>query len=193
MNKKTPNAQHPTPKWETKRRDTGFQIHIASEHRAELHESFSMKRRRTAQRAFVNLRASITLLVCAAAACSIVTGTLLGYFRPEAPTNGSQRTLTFADRVAYERAIEEVYWQHRIWPNANAGPKPPLDKVMSQAQIRKRWKIICATRRRWRITGKGRSLPINCKPRWSASPVTPTARGVARTFRRAGQRSVRDR
>ena len=48
------------------------------------------------------------------------------------------RTLTFADRVAYQRAIEEVYWQHRIWPKANANPKPPLDKVMSQAQIEKK-------------------------------------------------------
>src|SRR5213076_1370316 len=47
----------------------------------------------------------------------------------------ADRTLTFADRVAYQRAIEEVYWQHRIWPKTNAGPKPPLDKVMSQAQI----------------------------------------------------------
>src|SRR5213593_4298783 len=47
----------------------------------------------------------------------------------------NERTLTFADRVAYQRAIEEVYWQHRIWPKANAGPKPPLGKVMSQAQI----------------------------------------------------------
>src|SRR6266496_1087780 len=47
----------------------------------------------------------------------------------------ADQTLTFADRVAYQRAIEEVYWQHRIWPKANAGPKPPLDKVMSQAQI----------------------------------------------------------
>src|ERR1700719_1369390 len=49
-----------------------------------------------------------------------------------------ERTLTFADRVAYQRAIEEVYWQHRIWPKANAVPKPPLDKVMSQAQIEKK-------------------------------------------------------
>src|SRR6266567_7356385 len=48
------------------------------------------------------------------------------------------RTLTFADRVAYQRAIEEVYWQHRIWPKANAGPKPPLEKVMSQAQVEKK-------------------------------------------------------
>src|SRR4029077_21268064 len=47
------------------------------------------------------------------------------------------RTLTFADRVTYQRAIEEVYWHHRIWPKANAGPKPPLAKVMSHAQIEK--------------------------------------------------------
>src|SRR5437660_3967688 len=47
----------------------------------------------------------------------------------------ARRTLMFADRVAYQRAIEKVYWRHRIWPAANASPKPPLDKVMSQAQI----------------------------------------------------------
>src|SRR5256714_6901101 len=47
----------------------------------------------------------------------------------------ADRTLTFADRVAYQRAIEEVYWQHRIWPKANGSPRPPLAKVMSQAQI----------------------------------------------------------
>src|SRR5438552_7897443 len=60
--------------------------------------------------------------------------------RTTSATSSTQtpRTRSFADRVAYQRAIEEVYWQHRIWPRnggANAGPKPPLDKVMSQAQI----------------------------------------------------------
>ena len=48
------------------------------------------------------------------------------------------RTLTFADRVAYQRAIEEVYWRHRIWPKANVGAKPPPDKVMSQTEIEKK-------------------------------------------------------
>ena len=48
------------------------------------------------------------------------------------------RTLAFADRVAYQRAIEEVYWRHRIWPAANAGPKPPLDRVMSHEAIEKK-------------------------------------------------------
>jgi hypothetical protein len=50
----------------------------------------------------------------------------------------SKQTLTFADRVAYQRAIEEVYWQHRIWPAANGRPKPPLDKVMSHEAIEKK-------------------------------------------------------
>src|SRR6266478_1682214 len=49
-----------------------------------------------------------------------------------------ERTLTFADRVAYQRAIEEVYWRHRIWPAANAGPKPELDRVMPQEAIEKK-------------------------------------------------------
>ena len=45
------------------------------------------------------------------------------------------RTLSFAERVAYQRAIEEVYWRHRIWPNERSEPKPALDQVMTQAQI----------------------------------------------------------
>src|SRR5262249_42884971 len=42
------------------------------------------------------------------------------------------------DRAAYQRSIEEVYWQHRIWPATNASRKPSFDKVMSQAQIEKK-------------------------------------------------------
>src|SRR5213078_1088539 len=48
------------------------------------------------------------------------------------------RTLTFAERVAYQTAIEDFYWRHRIWPKTNPGPKPSLDKVMSQADIEKK-------------------------------------------------------
>jgi hypothetical protein len=54
-------------------------------------------------------------------------------------TNGRQsRTLSFAERVAYQRAIEDIYWRHRIWPDTNTGPKPSLDAVMSQAEIEKK-------------------------------------------------------
>src|SRR5437868_4377345 len=48
------------------------------------------------------------------------------------------RTLSFAERVVFQRAIEDVYWQHRIWPRnsgQNSDPKPSLDAVMSQAQL----------------------------------------------------------
>jgi N-acetylneuraminic acid mutarotase len=47
-------------------------------------------------------------------------------------------TLTLGDRVAYQRAIEEVYWRHRIWPKERPDPKPSLDAVMSQAQLEKK-------------------------------------------------------
>src|SRR6266446_1407107 len=47
-----------------------------------------------------------------------------------------QRTiLTLADRVAYQRAIEEVYWRHRIWPKERPDPKPSLDEVMPPEQV----------------------------------------------------------
>ena len=51
------------------------------------------------------------------------------------------RAFSFAERVAYQRAIEEVYWRHRIWPRnggENPDPKPALDAVMSQAQLEKK-------------------------------------------------------
>jgi hypothetical protein len=86
---------------------------------------------------FLTLHGLITLVLCAAA-CSILTGTLLGFFRPEAPAKISQRTLTFAERVAYQRAIEEVYWHHRIWPEERADPKPSLDPGMSQTQLERK-------------------------------------------------------
>src|SRR6266446_3620959 len=79
----------------------------------------------------------LALLLCAAA-CSVGTGTLLAFLGAEGSSNLSQRTLTFAERVAYQSAIEDVYWRHRIWPDTNPGPKPPLDKVMSQADIEKK-------------------------------------------------------
>src|SRR5437016_6702962 len=91
----------------------------------------------TSQSAFFSPRTFMALLLCAAT-CSIVTGTLLAFFHPEAPTKVSYRTLTFAERVACQRAIEDVYWRHRIWPTPRPDPKPALDAVMSQAQLEKK-------------------------------------------------------
>jgi N-acetylneuraminic acid mutarotase len=68
----------------------------------------------------------------------LLTGTLLVYSRPAASTKVFPRTLTFAQRVSYQRAIEEVYWRHRIWSKERFDPKPSLDAVMSQAQIEKK-------------------------------------------------------
>jgi len=80
-----------------------------------------------------------SLLLCAAAAGLTSSGTLLALSQHDAPGR-AQRTLTFEERVSYQRAIEEVYWRHRIWPKENSNPKPSLDAVMSQAQLEKKVK-----------------------------------------------------
>jgi hypothetical protein len=69
------------------------------------------------------------MLACFALSSSVVA------FRPEAQAKASSRALTFAERVAFQHAIEDVYWRHRIWPRENPDPKPALDAVMSQAQL----------------------------------------------------------
>ena len=94
-------------------------------------------RRSLGQSGFFNLRA-LTALLCAAAAFSMITGTQLAFFRPPAQPASHERTLTFGERVAYQRAIEEVYWRHRIWPKENWKPKPSLDEVMSAQQIERK-------------------------------------------------------
>ena len=38
--------------------------------------------------------------------------------------------------VAAQRTIEEVEWQHRLWPSENARAKPSLSEVLSDRQTR---------------------------------------------------------
>src|SRR5438876_9636548 len=96
-----------------------------------------MKKKHTAQFGWFSLQ----LVLCSAAVCSMITGTLLPFFHPEAPAKTSHPAaagLTFTQRVAHQRAIEEIYWRHRIWPKENSEPKPSLDEVMSAEQIEKK-------------------------------------------------------
>ena len=72
------------------------------------------------------MKHGIALFGVAACLASIATAT-------EAPT---PRAINFADRVAAQTAIEQVYWDHRIWPKENTGPKPALEGVMSSAEMK---------------------------------------------------------
>src|SRR5215469_7966479 len=92
-------------------------------------------KRATPSCAFSGARALVILLICVATACLMVTGTLLAFLRPEVGAKVSDTTLTFANRVACQKAIEEVYWRHRIWPKERLDPKPSLDPMMSQAEL----------------------------------------------------------
>jgi N-acetylneuraminic acid mutarotase len=94
---------------------------------------------------FVARRVLIAFFVSAGIACLLGTTGTLPMPARKLPFFGSQASakvphpaaagLTFAERVSYQRAIEEVYWRHRIWPKERRDSKPALDAVMSQAQL----------------------------------------------------------
>jgi hypothetical protein len=61
-----------------------------------------------------------------------------GRYHSATKSPSQPRALGFAERVVFQRAIEDVYWRHRIWPrNGGENPdrKPSLDAATSQAQL----------------------------------------------------------
>ena len=98
---------------------------------------FSVARKLIGQSGFFSPRLLTALLFCAAA-CLIAARTVPAFPQSDAQAKFSRRTLSFAERVAYQHAIEDVYWRHRIWPKERPDPKPSLDAVMSQAQLERK-------------------------------------------------------
>src|SRR5882724_999245 len=96
-----------------------------------------MKKKPRVRDIFLNRCSLLALMICGAA-LFLVTGTLLALVHKNASPQIEPQTLTFSERVAYQRAIEDVYWRHRIWPKERPDPKPSLDAVMSQAQLKKK-------------------------------------------------------
>jgi H+/Cl- antiporter ClcA len=60
-----------------------------------------MKKRRTAQAAFFSLRVLVAVFVCSEAAYTVWRRVLLAFLDPVTYTNGSHRTLTFAERECF--------------------------------------------------------------------------------------------
>ncbi len=52
------------------------------------------------------------------------------------PAARAARGPGFDERVLAQRAIEEVYWRHRSWPQANALPKPAPSALVSEEALR---------------------------------------------------------
>ena len=95
-------------------------------------------KKRSPKIGFLSSHGVVGLLLCATCVCSLAGATQPASSRTEALQKILQRTLTFAERVSYQRAIEEVYWRYRIWPKDRSDPKPSLDAVMPQEQLEKK-------------------------------------------------------
>ena len=89
------------------------------------------------------------------------------------------RAFSFAERVAYQQAIEDVYWRHRIWPRnggENPDPKPALDAVMSQTQLENKVAGYLRDSLSLQDYWQGPSLLSNYSPRWTEWPGTQNNR-----------------
>jgi N-acetylneuraminic acid mutarotase len=96
-----------------------------------------VQKKSTSRFAFVGLLGLLGAL-CMLAASSTLILPLAAARDSGAIVNFSYRRLTFEERVSYQRAIEEVYWRHRIWPKERTDRKRSLDAVMAQAQLQKK-------------------------------------------------------
>ena len=90
------------------------------------------------QRAYLDRCAVTLFFLWSGVAFVVETVTPCASALTQTGEKASARTLTFEERVAYQYAIEEVYWRHRIWPKDNPGPKPPLDVLVSRREIEKK-------------------------------------------------------
>lgn len=89
----------------------------------------------------IRLRQSATTRAFASVALGMILFISLSVVLPikdhSQAAHSKRAGLSFEERVAAQRAIEEVYWQHRIWPKEeNPQPKPLLDEVMPESVIR---------------------------------------------------------
>ena len=69
-------------------------------------------------------------------ACLLLGPGAIGSSIASAGSDSAARAIDFEQRVEAQRAIEEVYWRHRIWPEENPEPKPPLAEVVPDSVIR---------------------------------------------------------
>src|SRR5262245_54747453 len=74
------------------------------------------------------------------------------------------RSMTVEERVAHQRAIEEVYWRHRLWSATNLKPKPRLEAVMPPSQIEAKVNDYLRKSRKLEIDGQ---RPITEEMLWS--------------------------
>ncbi len=114
-----------------------------------------MKKSPNSQRGVFNTRLLIAVALCMASAC-------LAGFAINPPA--SPGPLSLSARVAAQRAVEQVYWNHRIWPKENAKPKPALSEVMPDSAIQA--KVEDTLRKSSAVHfGSGQSRGSSCKLR----------------------------
>ena len=87
----------------------------------------SVPTQRFRSHAFIIFSVLLVALTCAASG--------LAPFSSHSKAQGTTaRTLSFDERVAYQRAVDEVYWRHTVRPKESPAPKPSFDQLVTREQ-----------------------------------------------------------
>jgi N-acetylneuraminic acid mutarotase len=65
----------------------------------------------------------------------VIAATLVRTSSASTMQQNQRDKLTLQQRITYQQAVEEIYWQHRIWPKENHNPKPALREAMPITEI----------------------------------------------------------
>ena len=65
----------------------------------------------------------------------VFAGLIAIFFLVPLVMSAQSGSLDLTTRTIHQRAIEQVYWQQRIWPEQNPAAKPALDAVISPEQL----------------------------------------------------------
>jgi len=76
----------------------------------------------------------VVMVMLTAPVFSAVGPPASSHLLPVHPTGPLPR-LSRLDRISYQRAIEDVYWRHRVWPAENPGPKPSIDEYLPDSAV----------------------------------------------------------
>ena len=120
------------------------------------------------------LALAIALLVASSPSLRSAEATAAAH--PERLTLPRAEGLSLPSRVALQRAIDEVYWRHTVWPEAGGAAKPSFGAIMSpdatRSKVEEMLRKSDALRRFWHqeITGPMLQAEVDRMARGSRRP-----------------------
>ncbi|MBN2382802.1 IPT/TIG domain-containing protein [bacterium] len=68
----------------------------------------------------------------------VIAGLVTGFGMAKQGRNTSHQALTFEQRLEYQQAIEQIYYEYRLWPEGSAQSRPSFEESLSEDDLRQK-------------------------------------------------------